>query len=367
MIKNVRNYLAMAGQARAQSGVGVMRQWAEILGLRFGESQLGVSEYYNYRLFDRRLSDDDRRQFAGYRRESRVDRLLNKDYWRAVANDKLVFYAALRGLGFPYPRVRAVCHPVGRFFPDATDIRTADELRRFLSETSYPIFLKPIHGSFGRGACSADAFDAAQDALVLGNGKTWSLHEAAATMLAPATAGYIVQDLVEPHAAIREFCRATASSVRMVVVHGPRGTEVFRCAWKIPVGRNMSDNFMHGASGNLLAAVDPVSGRVQRVITGPGLGLREVERHPDTGQALRDTVLPNWGQMRDICLSAATCFPGLRLQNWDVAIGQSGPVILEVNVEGSMDLHQLAGGRGILDQTLRDALAAAAASGSSRT
>lgn len=366
-MNNLRNYLALAVEARDQSGVGLLRQWAEILALRLGESQLGVSEYYSYRLFDRRLSDDDRRQFAGYRRERLVDRALNKDYWRAVANDKLVFYAALRGLGFPYPRVRAVCHPLGRFFPDAIHIGTADQLRRFLGETSYPIFLKPIHGSFGRGACSAEAFDAAQDALRLGNGKQWPVREAAAAMLAPATAGYIVQDLVQPHAVIRGFCRATASSVRMVVVHGSRGPQVFRCAWKIPVGRNMSDNFMHGASGNLLAAVDPVSGRVQRVITGPGLGLREVEKHPDTGQALRDVVLPNWSQMRDVCLTAATCFPGLRLQNWDVAIGEAGPIILEVNVEGSMDLHQLAGGRGILDEALRDALAAAAATGSSRT
>jgi Sugar-transfer associated ATP-grasp len=57
-----------------------------------------------------------------------------------------------------------------------------------------------------------------------------------------------------------------------------------------------------------------------------------------------------------LCLTAATAYPGLRLQNWDIAIGDRGPVILEVNVEGSMDLHQLAGGRGILDGALAAAL-----------
>jgi hypothetical protein len=48
--------------------------------------------------------------------------------------------------------------------------------------------------------------------------------------------------------------------------------------------------------------------------------------------------------------------PGLRLQHWDIALSVAGPVILEVNVEGSMDLHQLAGARGVWDAELREAL-----------
>ena len=62
-----------------------------------------------------------------------------------------------------------------------------------------------------------------------------------------------------------------------------------------------------------------------------------------------------------MCLEAASAYPGLRLQNWDIAIGEKGPVILEVNVEGSMDLHQLAGGRGILDGALAEAMTDSAA------
>ena len=367
-MKKPTTYLEHALLARKQGGVSVLRQLAEILQLRYSESEIGFSEYYTYRLFDRRLTDADRRRFAGYRRERKVDRLLNKDYWRAVANDKLVFYATLRGLGFPYPRIRAVCHPTGRFFADADILRTEDDLRRYFAETSYPLFLKPIHGSFGRGACSVVSMGPGNADLVLGNGSSWPLREAAAVFLAAGSAGYIIQDLVQPHEAIRDFCRATASSVRMVVVQGRRGPELFRCAWKIPVGRNMSDNFMHGASGNLLACVDPESGRVLRVITSPGFDLEEVAQHPETGQALRDFVLPNWRQTREMCLTAATCYPGLRLQNWDIAIGASGPVMLEVNVEGSMDLHQLAGGRGIMDETLNGALAnALETSGGSKT
>ena len=357
MAKARENHLGNALRARALSGTGLLRQLTEILRLRYSVSSLGISEYYFYRLFDRQLSDEDRDRFAGYRRERIVDRALNKDSWRAIANDKLVFYSTLTALGLPYPQVRAVCHAEGRLFGKVPCLRTEDQIRRFLSGTAFPLFLKPVHGSYGRGACSAMAYDAASDALRLGNSEAWPLSEAAGTFLAAASHGYLFQDLVKPHESIRAFCRATASTVRVVVVLGRRGPEIFRCAWKIPTGLNMSDNFTHGETGNLLALVEPDSGVVKRVITGTGFRLRLVTEHPDTQQALVGFTLPDWAELRELCLNAATAYPGLRLQNWDIAIGDRGPVILEVNVEGSMDLHQLAGGRGILDGVLVEALA----------
>lgn len=358
MGKQRTDHLQNARRAREVSGVGLFTQWREILALRFGESQLGPSEYYFYRLFDRRLSAEDRRRFAGYRREREIDRALNAESWRSMANDKLIMYAALQGLGFPYPPIRAVCHAFGRPFPGAATLRTEEEIRGFLASAAYPLFLKPVHGSYGRGACSAMDYEAATDSLCLGNKERWALRQAAESFLAPRSHGYVFQDLVRPHESIRAFCRATASSVRVVVVWGPRGPEIFRCAWKIPAGLNMSDNFVHGEIGNLLALVEVESGRVERIISGTGFRMQEASQHPDTGQTLLGFTLPDWPAVRELCLTAATAFPGLRLQSWDVALGEAGPVILEVNVEGSMDLHQLAGARGILDGVLAETLTA---------
>jgi len=351
------NYLECARLAREVSGVGILTQLREILSLRSSKSQLGASEYYFYRLFDRRLTAEARHEFAGYRRERDIDRLLNEDNWRALANDKLVMYAAIDGLGLPYPRIKAVCHVQGRRFPRSVPLTSGPEIRDFLSAAEYPIFMKPVHGSYGRGACSAMAFDALADSIVLGNGEPWGLDEAVPTFLESRSHGYLFQEMVKPHESIRAFCRATASSVRVVTVWGACGPEIFRCAWKIPVGRNMSDNFIHGKVGNLLALVDSDSGSVVRVITGPGFSMKEVDVHPDTGQRLLGFQLPSWQALRELCLQAASAFPGLKLQNWDIAIGESGPVILEVNVEGSMDLHQLAGARGIQNGILAELLA----------
>ena len=43
-------------------------------------------------------------------------------------------------------------------------------------------------------------------------------------------------------------------------------------------------------------------------------------------------------------------FPDLRIVAMDIAITDRGPVVVEVNAGGDMDLTQLASGTGVLDQ-----------------
>ena len=44
------------------------------------------------------------------------------------------------------------------------------------------------------------------------------------------------------------------------------------------------------------------------------------------------------------------------MQHWDIAICPEGPIALEVNVEGSVDLHQLASRKGIYDEYLQNVM-----------
>lgn len=344
-------------EARRQSGRGLLSQALDLLRLRFGEGRIGPAEYYFYRLFDAGHDARSRGRFAGYRLCREIDQQLNQRPWRALANDKLLMYSLFEGLRLPYPRLRAVYSNPPRHFPAATALSTQPMVCAFLRDpSSYPFFMKPLHGSYGRGAFSALKFDAGADALLLGSGESLPVDEAARTIIDPRSHGYVMQDLVRPHPAIAMLCGQTASSARVVVLYDDQGPHVFRSVWKLPTGSNMSDNFMHGETGNLLAVVDPVSGRVDRVINGVGTRLREVPVHPETGDRLADLMLPDWQNVRELCLTAASALPGLRLQHWDIALSDAGPVILEVNVEGSMDLHQLAGAAGVWDPPLRRSL-----------
>ena len=147
--------------------------------------------------------------------------------------------------------------------------------------------------------------------------------------------------------AMRELVGDRLSSVRIMVRLKESGPEVFRPVWKIPVGDNVADNVWR--DGNLLAAINPGTGRAERVIIGFGPEEEEVETHPDSGAKLQGTVIPDWHAMAKLCLEAAPHFPGLRLQAWDVASTSQGPLILEINGAGDLAMTQRAEGRGVLD------------------
>jgi hypothetical protein len=62
---------------------------------------------------------------------------------------------------------------------------------------------------------------------------------------------------------------------------------------------------------------------------------------------------PNWTTLTGLCLKAARAFPGLRMQAWDVAPTERGPVLVEVNIGGDFNLPQLAHATGLMDERFR--------------
>ena len=75
----------------------------------------------------------------------------------------------------------------------------------------------------------------------------------------------------------------------------------------------------------------------------------EIEAHPDTGAAMKDIVLPDWDRLRELGATTAAIFPELRIIALDIALCPQGPVVIEVNIGGALNLPQLATGRGILE------------------
>src|SRR5690606_32326421 len=105
-----------------------------------------------------------------------------------------------------------------------------------------------------------------------------------------------------------------------------------------------------------IAAVDVVTGHVQRALAGKGLGLGIIHHHPDSGFRLTGTRLPQWDDIMSLLKRAAECFPGFRWQHWDVGITDRGPTLYELNSAGNTDIAQIAYGKGIYDDELRDFL-----------
>ncbi len=331
-------------------GKSRISQILEIFRLALGIGHLTPREYYDYRLFDdAQFSFSDKQRFTGQASEEEIKKILINDSWRMLSDDKFLFATLFRSQAFPLARILATYnYGPNRRACWVPSLNTADDLKSFLRNgVEFPLFAKPIVGRYGIGCIGVEALDHTTGRMILANKETVSI-DRFIERLGKFSDGYMFQEMLRPHRVIRDVCGDRIATVRLVVLVDSQHAKIQHASWKIPSGRNMVDNFSRGQIGNLLAAVNIDDGRIKRIVCGLGVDQQQLEYHPETGKRIQDLMLPCWPELKGLCLEAAMLLPGFRLQAWDIAICDEGPVLLEVQ-PGGVVAPQIASQQGMLD------------------
>ena len=340
-------------QAAISAGRRMTSILREVVSLRRGAGKLTPNEYFYYRLWDPAMSAAEKRRFVGKQAQHQMHLACNNSGWYAAAADKLLFQTLMAGSGFPVPPLLAVTQ-AGRRTGEACTLRSPPEIARFLREPQiYPLFAKPIAGKYSLSVISADRYDAATDEVLLLGGERKTAESLAAD-LAGGT-GYVIQRRLDPDARLARLFGPRLWSVRALVLAGQSGPVIHRAVAKIATGNNPADNFWR--QGNMLGAIELETGIISRVVRGTGAEMSVNEAHPDTKRPIIGTLIPQWDALARLVISAAEILPGIRTQSWDIALAAEGPVLLEVNYGGDLNLAQLAHGAGVLDERYVEHLA----------
>jgi hypothetical protein len=121
--------------------------------------------------------------------------------------------------------------------------------------------------------------------------------------------------------------------------------------WKIPLGRSGVDNI---ARRGVIASVElatGIAGRARHSLSEP-----DVVTHPETGFQVEGTRLPHWPLVDPLVRAAFAVLPGLHAIGWDVAIAETGPLIIEANSWWGAEGLELASGRGLVQGEFADYL-----------
>jgi hypothetical protein len=306
-----------------------------------------VSEYFDFRLYKDDLSWRDKCAFGGWRAQKILEEILVDDYSRFLSLDKSTMYALLRGYGLPIPEVRAVY--ARQSPPGINRIAGPEALFDFLrAPDNLPVYVKPAFGSYGRG--NALIVSMHQGELTLGDGSRVALSDFCAVLEKGHSLGWIFQEPIFPHPEIDSLCGSKVSGIRVHTFLAASGPKVCKAIFKINVGTEDSDNFRHGASGNMLGCIDTSTGVITRVVSGTGAQQTIDSVHPVTGEQLVGFRVPFWLETSELLCRASQALPGFICPGWDVAICATGPTILEVNAFGDIDLSQHAHRTGFIDE-----------------
>ena len=320
---------------------------AEVIALRRGTGKLTPNEYFYYRLWDPSLAREGKRRFVGKQAQQPMHIACNNTGWYATAADKLLFHTLMTGAGLPRPELLAITQasrrmPSGRTLPDTAAIAA------FLRDPSnYPLFAKPIDGKYSLSVLSADAFDEEANGVVLQGGEVVTPEDVASS-LSKREAGYVLQRRMRSDPDLVQLFGPRLWSVRVLVLLTPTGPIIHRAVAKIATGQNPADNFWR--RGNMLGAVDLAAGQIIRVVQGTGAEIIIDGTHPDTGRPIVGTSIPHWTDLKALVMEASRLLPAIRTQSWDIALTDAGPIPLEVNFGGDLNLAQLASGVGVLDE-----------------
>lgn len=334
----------------------VLGQLHDMASLRTSGTRLTSYEYQAMRLYDRQLHPQtDNAQYGGGWFKEWIHAQLNNIRWEAMVTDKAMMYALFDSLGLPHPKVCAIANRDGRRYGEAPVLSNREELANYLRhQASYPLFCKPIKGSKATGSHRIESYRSEDDSLLFDCGSRASVTQFVTSLEDPTGFGVLLQRALTAAPETRELCGQTIAGCRIVMLLHDGGAKPFRAIWKIPTEGNFTDNFCGGRSGNLIASIEPHSGRATRVVRGAGLAMHRCSQHPDTGAELEGFELPGWKDLIETVTRAAEHFPGFRWQHWDVGLSAEGPMLFELNSAGAVDLIQMADGRGIYDDELKD-------------
>ena len=309
-----------------------------------GPGKLSMHEFVYYRLFDPALPKDEIARFMSAKVRAAQTVACNSEDWRAPTYDKVVWDQHLARAGLDRPEIRALYRTAERT-EGAVWLDDQSALLAYLSDPAhYPLLAKPNEGGRSLGILRLDGVEDGR--VRLHDGSARPVEEVAGFIHGFAKLGYLFQEVLRPHPSVAEVTGGALATVRALVLNGRDKAVLENVTLKLPAAGAVADNYWR--TGNMMGAVDVGTGEVTRAIIGSGHELEEVSAHPDTGADPTAMVLPDFEALRSFCENAAPHFSGLGLQGWDIALTDRGPVPVELNFGGDVNLQQLAHGRGAM-------------------
>lgn len=323
-------------------GVSLAKSVAMIVYARIWHG-IGPRSFSLFSLVEKSYSEWD-----DFKSEKSIEKLLsviNPRSERQIVSNKLKFYKHCMEEALPVVPILHVnedCTAAGRA------ARVA-HLRSLLEAHSPPYFVKSLSGAHGTNAFT---FEGGHDG--------WR-HEDCFRKLSDfseycdelfrSDGGWILQPKVISHQELQKISsNKTLSTLRVITCLIDSKAKVLYALLKIATGKASVDNFLEGASGNMLSPVDLESGRLGPAIASMSQCWPEIDRvyvYPATGVEIASVVVPFWTDIKSLMIRAQESLPQLPTLGWDVAVTDNGPLIIEANSNYSGDLLQLAFGRGM--------------------
>lgn len=143
--------------------------------------------------------------------------------------------------------------------------------------------------------------------------------------------GFLFQETVKQHEKINLINSSCLNTIRMDTFVDKNGkVEVISAYLRMSTNNAHIDNI---STGGCYVGINLENGCLKKygytpfTMTGSDL----LTRHPISKMVFDNYPIPYFEEAKELIIKTASFVPGLRLVGWDIAIGESGPVLIEGN------------------------------------
>lgn len=196
-----------------------------------------------------------------------------------------------------------------------------DDFKKFAQDMEY-IFAKPNNGASGSGIEKIKVSDY-KDLKELYN------------YIKEKNFG-VIEEVIVQHKDLQKLYPSSINTYRIVTIVVNGKPQCSYAIFKMGTGGQCVDN---SAKGGIFAPIDLENETIANVALSERGEI--FEKHPDTGIDLVGYKLPYVKEALELCYNAALEIEQIKFVGWDVAITESGPIIVEGNDYPSYDFWQL--------------------------
>lgn len=151
----------------------------------------------------------------------------------------------------------------------------------------------------------------------------------------------VVEPYIENCEELKKIYPGTLNTLRICTLLREGKPVIVGCYLRMGVAGIATDNY---SNGGILAEVDLDSGVV--ITTAINKKGKRFAFHPDTGEQIVGFKIPMWGEVKAFVEEISKVAPDVVYSAWDIAVLPSGPVLIEGNIGGDVDLQQTPQGIG---------------------
>ncbi len=168
--------------------------------------------------------------------------------------------------------------------------------------------------------------------------------------------GFLFQETIKQHPDMDKLNPSCLNTLRIDTFINPDGNiEIGSAYLRMSISNSHIDNI---SSGGCQVGVILLTGKLKKY--GYSLiqtaGMEIFTAHPVTKVVFEDFSIPYFPEVIELVKKTARLMPGLRLIGWDVAIGKSGPILIEGNSDYDVSGNDLAYGGYMANEIFRKVL-----------